>query len=189
MTDDKRHSSLADKGDSILVIIDVQEKLFPHVLEKEKVLKNLVKLIKVAKLLEVPIILTEQEKLGETLGPLKNSLGDSYFLIKKLSFSCMGVDEFVDRLKELGKKTCVLTGIESHICVQQTAFELLEAGYHVHVVEDAVSSRKNIDLENSLEKMKSSVIVTTTETIMYEWMKTAKDEKFKDFLEIVKTNQ
>jgi len=180
---------LVDKETSFLVIIDVQKNLYAHVLEKEKLLKNLVKLVKVARLLDIPIILTEQKKLGETVKSLKWLLRKSYSPIKKLSFSCMRESEFRDKLNELNRDTGVLTGLESHICVQQTALDMLDVGYSVHVVKDAVSSRKNIDLETSIEKMiLSDVIVTTTETVMYEWMKTANDEKFKDFLEIVKTD-
>jgi nicotinamidase-related amidase len=178
-----------EKETSFLVIIDVQKNLYAHVLEKENLLKNLVKLVKVARLLEIPIILTEQKKLGETIKPLKTLLRKSYSPIKKLSFSCMRENEFRDKLNELNRDTGVLTGLESHICVQQTALDMLDAGFSVHVVKDAVSSRKNIDLDTSIEKMKiSDVIVTTTETVMYEWMKTANDEKFKDFLQIVKTD-
>ena len=179
----------AERENSVLVIIDVQERLYPKVLEKENLLKNLVKLVRVARLLEIPIIVTEQQKLGETVNQLKKSLGKLYSPIKKLSFSCMNVNEFRDKIMESGRDTFILTGIESHICVQQTALHLLDAGHSVHVVKDAVSSRKNIDLETSIEKMKiSDVIVTTTETVMYEWMKTAEDEKFKEFLEKVKTD-
>jgi len=179
----------AERENSVLVIIDVQERLYPKVLEKENLLKNLVKLVRVARLLEIPIIITEQQKLGETVNQLKKSLGKLYFPIKKLSFSCMNVNEFRDKIMESGRDTFVLTGIESHICVQQTALHLLDAGHSVHVVKDAVSSRKNIDLETSIEKMKiSDVIVTTTETVIYEWMKTAEDEKCKEFLEKVKTD-
>ena len=179
----------AERENSVLVIIDVQERLYPKVLEKENLLKNLVKLVRVARLLEIPIIVTEQQKLGATINQLKRTLGKLYSPIKKLSFSCMRENEFRDRLHELARDLCILTGIETHICVQQTAQDMLDAGYAVHVVKDAVSSRKNIDLETSIEKMiLSDVIVTTTETIMYEWMKTANDEKFKDFLEIVKTD-
>jgi nicotinamidase-related amidase len=183
----RKHPSLSDRGDSVLIIIDIQEKLYPYVKNPNFIL-NVSKIIKTSQLLDIPVITTEQEKLGRTIEPLRQVLGKSYNPINKMSFSCFDNEDFRERLKELKKKTCILTGIEGHICVQQTALDLSHNDYVVHVVEDAVSSRNEIDLSSALNKMRSSgIIITTTETVMYELMRTADDERFKRFLEIVKS--
>ncbi len=186
MTLHRRHPNLVCGKDCVLIIIDIQEKLYPHV-KNPNFVSNLNKLIKTSQLLGIPIIVTEQEKLGQTIEPVRQALGKVYNPIKKMSFSCMDNKEFRERLEELKKRTCILTGIESHICVEQTALDLLENGYKVHVIEDAISSRKEIDLNSALSKMRySGIIVTTTEMIMYELMRTAEDKRFKEFLKIVK---
>lgn len=189
MNTHKRHPQIADIRDSVLVIIDVQEKLYPHIVNNEKLILNVKKLVKTAKLFKIPIILTEQEKLGQAVKTLRNILNDSYIPIKKVAFSCFEEEEFRKKLKDLKRTTCILTGIESHICIEQTALDLLENDYSVHVVEDAISSRKKSDLETAINKMRSSgVIVTSTEIVMYELMKRADDNRFKEFLEIVKSS-
>ena len=182
-----RHPHLAERKDSVLVIIDVQEKLYPHVIDKERLISNIKKLVKVTKLLGIPVIVTEQEKLGETLEQLREVLKESYVPIRKTTFSCIEEDKFRKRLEKLKKSTFILTGIESHVCIEQTALDMLKSGYRVHVVEDAVSSRNKTDLKAAIKKMSSSgVTITSTETVMYEWMERADDEKFKEFLEIAK---
>lgn len=183
----KKHPFIVGRKDSILIIIDIQEKLYPKILEGETLILNLKKLIKTAKLLEIPIIITEQEKLGQTLESLRQTLGEAHKPIRKISFSCMDNEEFRERLEKLKKRTCILTGIEGHVCIEQTALDLSQNGYKVHVIEDAISSRKESDLNSAFSKMKSSdIIVSTTEMVMYELMRTADDERFKEFLEIVK---
>lgn len=185
----RKHPNLADKKDTVLVIIDIQEKLYPHILENERLVLNIKKLIHVAKLLDIPIIVTEQENLGQTVKSIRESLKDSYTPIKKTTFSCIGEEKFNKRLKELRRSTFILTGIESHICIEQTALDLLENNFKVHVVKDAISSRKREDLDCAMNKMKSfGVIITSTETIIYELMERSDDKRFKEFLEIVKIN-
>jgi len=163
--------------------------LYPHILEKERLILNIKKLIHVAKLLDIPIIITEQEKLGQTVKSIRELLKRSYTPLKKSTFSCMGEEKFRKRLKGLKRHTFILTGIESHICIEQTALDLLENGYRVHAVKDAISSRKREDLDCAINKMKpSGIIITSTETIMYELMERSDDEKFKEFLRTVKIN-
>lgn len=186
----QRHPHLAERNDSVLVVIDIQEKLIKHIQNKEKLISNIKKLIKTALLFDIPIILTEQEKLGQTVKPLIEVLGKSYQPIRKLTFSCMGNEKFREIIKTLKRSTFILTGIENHVCIEQTAFDMLESGYKVHVVKDVVASRKERDSEIAIEKMKSAgVIITSTEMIMYELMRKAGTPEFKKFLEIVKSSE
>jgi nicotinamidase-related amidase len=185
----KRHPNLADKKECVLIIIDVQDKLFKHIYNQKKLSKNIQKLIKTSQLFDIPIIIVEQEKLGKTIPEIRQLLGKSYQPISKIVFSCFKNKTFKEKLKQVKKKTCILVGIENHICINQTAHDLLENGYKVHVVEDAISSRNKMDIQSSIDKMRySGIVITSTEMIMYELMEKSDDNIFKQFLEIVKSN-
>ncbi|MCW1298178.1 MAG: isochorismatase family protein [Candidatus Parvarchaeota archaeon] len=188
----RKHSSIAGRNESILLIIDVQDKLYDKIVEKEKLLSNIKKLVSVAKILGIPIIVTEQERLGDTIELLKKVLGNDYSSIKKISFSCMDNEEFRKKIKELCKKrfynTFIVAGIEAHICVEQTALDLLANDYKVHVVKDAISSRRKEDVETAISKMeKNGIIVTSTEMVIYELLGSAGNEDFKKVLKIIKS--
>ena len=177
-----------DVDNTVLVIVDVQEKLTNVVCEKERLCQEFVKLIKGVKVLEVPIVLTEQNPrgLGPTISEIK-ALLLNFEPIYKMSFSCLGEDEFPKRLKDLGRKQVILTGIETHVCVYQTAMDLIDAGYDVQVVADCVSSRTPANKETALEKMKRAGIdITSTEIILFELLKTADSPKFREIASIIK---
>ncbi len=165
-----------------LVVIDMQEKLFPHIHEKDEVLLNTYKLVKAFEVLGLPITFTEQIKLGETIKPLSNLAKD---VVKKTSFSCMGEDEFLKRI--MGDRVFVLTGIETHICVLQTAIDMLKYGFKVFVSADCTSSRKEYDKNIAIKRMiQEGIKISTSESIIYEILRDAKHEKFKEILNIVK---
>ncbi len=165
-----------------LVIIDMQEKLLPHVADSDSVLLNTFKLAKAFKILNLPVTATRQIKLGETVSPLREILDNVY---EKTTFSCMGCEEFVRKI--MGDKKFVLAGIETHICVLQTALDMLKYGFEVHVAVDATSSRKEVDRETAIRRMiQEGVKVTTAEAVIYDILKDAKHEKFKEILEIIK---
>ncbi len=175
--------------DSVLVIIDIQEKLFNVILAKEQVLKNIIKLVKVAKILKIPIILTEQnpQGLGRTIPELTQVLGSDYKPIEKTSFSCFGSREFRKRLEELARKTLLITGIESHICVYQTAVDAISHGYKPVVIYDATGSRLETDYRITLYRLISKGIdVATTDMVIFELVRDASHPVFKDILKIVK---
>ena len=177
-----------DIENAVLVIVDVQEKLTNVMYGKEKLRLEIDKLIKGIVVLEVPIILTEQNPkgLGLTIPDVKSLLPD-IDPIHKMSFSCLGEREFPRRLKDLGRKQVILTGIETHVCVYQTAMDLIVSGYYVQVVADCVSSRTPENKEIALDKMKRSGIdVTSTEIILFELLKTAHNTKFKEIVSIIK---
>ncbi len=178
---------IINKQDSFLLVIDLQEKLVPHISGINEIILNSKKLIKTFKILDIPIVVTEQEKLGSTINEIKILFNNKFSPIRKASFSCFLEEEFKRKLEEIKRKTCIISGIEAHICVEQTALDLLNMGYNVHVVADAIGSRKEKDKEIALQKLcRCGVLPTTTEMVMYELIKTATSKKFKEILKLVK---
>jgi len=178
---------LISKEGTVLVIIDVQEKLFPFVAEKEKVAENIQRLIKFAQIVKIPIILTEQypKGLGRTIKEIEELI-PKIEPIEKVEFSCFESDGFKNALLKLGAKTIILTGIETHICVSQTAIEGLSS-HRMCVVSDAVSSRNIEDKHIGLERVKQSgVTILSTEMLIYEILKKAGTNEFKEALRLVK---
>ncbi|MEM2129243.1 MAG: hydrolase [Candidatus Bathyarchaeia archaeon] len=181
-------TKLMSKDEPILIIIDVQEKLFTHIAEKETVLENLEKIIKFMYIIKIPIIITEQypKGLGPTVPEVKNLISD-FKPIEKLEFSCFGSQEFRKALEKTGKKTLILAGIEAHICVTQTAIEGLENGYKIYVVEDATSSRNLQDKTTAINRMRQNgAIIISTEMLIYELLKKAGTLEFKETLKLIK---
>lgn len=180
-------NNLLSKEGAVLLIIDVQEKLFPHMEEKEKIVENLQRLIKFAKIMEIPIILTEQysKGLGKTIPEIKRLI-PHIRPIHKVEFSCFGSEEFKRLMKEMEAKTLILTGIETHICITQTALEGLSS-YRICVISDAVSSRTIENKQIALERMRQNgVIISSTEMLIYEILRKAGTEEFKKCLTLVK---
>jgi nicotinamidase-related amidase len=184
----KHHPAILTKDDTALIIVDVQEKLLPYVTDKEEVVKNLKMLIRFAYIMGIPIILTEHypKGLGRTVPEIKEVL-KNYESFEKVIFSCFGSEEFKSKLKELEIKTLMLAGIESHICVQQTALDALNAGYKVHIIADAISSRTLRNLKVGIEKVRQfGGVISSTEMAMYEIMERADTMEFKEVLKLVK---
>ena len=182
------HRILLTTDNTVLVVIDFQERLFPVMHDKEKLLRNVVKLIKGVKVLEIPVILTEQypKGLGPTIPEIKELLPDIK-PIEKVCFSCCDEEAFCRSLESLKRQQVLIAGIEAHICVYQTAMALARAGYEVQVVGDCVSSREPENKLVSLFKMGAAGISpTTTEMALFELLKVAKGDKFKQISSIVK---
>ena len=173
---------------TVLVLIDFQERLFPVMYDKDKLLRNVLKLIRGAKVLEIPIVLTEQypKGLGPTLPEIKELLPDNK-PVEKVCFNCCDDGAFRKSLEALKRKQVLVAGIEAHICVYQTAMALLRDGYEVQVVGDCVSSRESENRLVSLFKMGAAgVSPTTVEMALFELLKVASGEKFKQISNIVK---
>ena len=174
---------------TILLVIDVQERLFPLIFEKEQLLKNLENLIKGAKILGIPILLTEQapDKVGKTIAQL-SLLFNSQKPLEKMTFSCFADANFVQVLgSQEGRREILIAGIETHVCVYQTARDLLNAGYDVQVVADAVSSRTKENKNIGLERIKAEGgTLTSTETALCELLQRAEGEKFKEIIKLIK---
>jgi nicotinamidase-related amidase len=177
--------SLIAREDCALIIIDVQEKLLPAVSDKEKVVENVVRLVKFANIIGLPIIVTEQEKLGNTVPEVKKELANVQ-PINKVHFNCFFCNDFAARIDTLGKSTLVLAGAESHICVAQTAIFALPR-FNVHIISDAVSSRVQENRIISIERMRQcGAIISSTEMFIYELLQKAGTDEFKAVLPLVK---
>ena len=175
------------RDNAILVFIDVQGKLSEMVDGSEALLGNLQRLLQGMNALEVPVMVTEQipEKLGPTREMFQEFITSP--AIAKSSFSCCGEPAFFNALEETGRKQVILCGIETHICVYQTALELIASGHKVYVVTDAVSSRNPANRELALRRMeKVGIRLTGTEMVLFELLGNAKDPAFKSILQVVK---
>lgn len=173
---------LIDKEKSAVVLVDVQEKLHPHVLEPERVSHNCEWILDLATELHVPIIVSEQypRGLSHTIKPLHSYIAQDRF-VEKTHFSCCGDAKFMDVWRRQEKKQAILVGIETHVCILQSALELKEAGFEVFVVVNAVSARNHIDHKYGLERMKQQRIhLVTCEMIFFEWIKNAEIPNFKN---------
>ena len=173
---------------TVAVVIDIQEKLFPHIDGHQALEKNCQILINGLNELDIPIIVTEQYRKG--LGPTLQSLQTlftEFEPIEKLSFSCCGNGNFLDALREHGKRNTIICGIETHVCVQQTVIDLVERGYQPVVIEDCVSSRRKHDKEIAIRRMlREGAIITSYEAILFELCKVAGTEQFKTISKLVK---
>jgi nicotinamidase-related amidase len=173
---------------TVLVLIDIQERLFPVMSAKEKLLQNIVKLIQGAKALEIPVILNEQypKGLGPTIPEIKRLLSDVK-PIEKISFSCCDNEAFGKALESLKRKQVLVAGIEAHVCVYQTAMALARKGFETQVVTDCVSSREPDNKTMAIQKMGlSGILPTSTEMALFELLKVAQGDKFKQISSIVK---
>lgn len=176
----------AKKDDCILLVIDIQEKLADTMIDKHGLIENVKALGNIAGVFRLPVLVTEQEKLGETVPELRETLADCP-KIRKLEFSCCQNKEFMSKLRGFGERSVVVCGIEAHICILQTVLDLVEKGHNVQVVGDAVSSYSTIDRDTAIERMRDAgATITTTEALVYELMEKAGTEEFRRILEIVK---
>lgn len=176
---------LAERDDSVLMVIDVQSKLTPVIHEFPKLTANLVKLIRTARILDIPVLVTEQQNLGATAEELRTDL-EPFRAISKISFSAMGSPEVADALNHLGRGTLLLTGIETHVCVFQTAIEAARR-FRVQVVADATSARNPRNLDIALHRLRAAGIgVTSTEMLMYELLQRAGTDEFRSTLPLLK---
>ena len=166
--------------DTALLVVDIQEKLLPKIMQAGEVLRNASFLVNAAKVLGVPVIATEQypKGLGPTVEPIRGLLTTVW---EKKTFSAVAEGGALDFLKSDARIKVVVVGIEAHICVMQTVLDLLNQGFHVFVCVDAVSSRYAIDVKIALKRMQQAgAILVTAETCVYEWLETAANPAFKE---------
>lgn len=173
-----------------LVVVDIQEKLLPPIFNKESLVKNSQLLIRLAKILSIPILVTTQysQGLGPTVSEIASLLRDVP-ATDKMEFGCFGSDQFRSRLKAMpgNRNTVLLCGMESHICVTQTALGALNEGYLVHVASDAVGSRAEWNWKIGLERMKAAgAVISSTEMMMYELLRCSGTPQFKELLPYLK---
>ncbi len=173
-----------------LIVVDMQEKLLPPIWEKERLVRNARLLIRLAGVLKIPALVTTQyaKGLGNTVPDIASLLPDTQ-PIDKLMFSCFGSDVFCSLLKRLpGQRTTILlSGMETHICVMQTALGALREGYLVHVASDAVSSRTELNWRIGLDRMRAAgAILSSTEMMIYELLRSSGAPAFRELLPYLK---
>lgn len=180
-----RSPELMSAADTALLVVDVQGKLITLVPDHKRIIWNIRRLIDGAKALNVPVAATEQypKGLGPTVPELAERLGA---ISAKTDFSCLACHEIVDDWAATGISRVLLSGIEAHVCIQQTAFDLLAAGYRVYLAVDAIGARYDIDYQTALRRMDSAgVTLTTTESALFEWCQRSGTPQFKQISALV----
>lgn len=173
---------LMKRDESLLLIIDVQERLAPVMDSPREVITGCSKLIGVAAQLKIPFMITEQypKGLGATMIDLRNAAGNDCCFYPKQEFSCARNPEIMEKIKASGKKQVIIAGVETHICVLQTAIDLRDAGYEVFVVSNACSSRNPVQNVIAFQRlMRHDVDIVSTEMVIFEWLEKAGSDEFK----------
>ncbi len=176
------------KDHTVGLVIDVQERLLPHITGHEVLLKNVETLILGLNALDVPVMVTEQYKkgLGDTVQAIREAIGN-FDPMEKMTFSCCDDPQISVRLNSMAIKNVIVCGVESHVCVLQTAIDLLESGFQPVVVEDCISSRKVLDKEIAVRRMnREGVIITSYESILFELARVSGTDTFKTISKLVK---
>jgi len=173
-----------------LLVIDIQEKLLPPIFQKKQLVRNSALLIRLAGILKMPAIMSTQyaKGLGNTVPEVASLLPDTVAIDKQM-FSCFGSDVFCSTLKRLpgNRNTVLLCGMESHICVMQTALGALREGYVVHIASDAVSSRTEWNWRIGLERMRAAgAVISSTEMAIYELLRSSAAPGFREVLQHLK---
>lgn len=184
-----RSPELMSRGDSALLVVDVQTRLVEAMTPPATLIWNIRRLLDGAAALQVPFAATEQypRGLGPTVAPLAKRLGE---IPAKLMFSCRECFEIFEAWKERGIFKILVVGIEAHVCVQQTVLDLLSNGFRVWVAVDAVASRFELDRDTALRRMESSgATLTTTEAALFEWCEAAGTSEFKTISALVRETQ
>ena len=185
MTAPHERHGLIDRQGTCLVLIDIQEKLFPLMRERDRLLENTLRLARFAEIVKIPVVLTEQVKLGATLSQIREALPGEH-PVEKTAFDCFRSEGFRDRIESLAPRTVVLAGIEAHICVAQTALHALP-DLRVHVVTDAIAARLPGNRRVGLDRMAAAgATLSSTEMFLFELMVEAGTDTFRKVLPLVK---
>jgi nicotinamidase-related amidase len=182
-------SRLLDRERSALLIIDVQEGYRGHTFEHDRMVRAVRRLLEAAKVLRVPVLVTEQYPagLGHTQCEIADGFPDGQTVIEKMSMSCLGQSRFADALAKLDRSQVVVCGIEAHACVNQTVHDLLDRGYQVHVPYDSTTARFEHDYRIGWQKIiGSGAIPSTVEMACLEWVRTAEAPEFKAIHGLIK---
>ena len=185
------HPMTLDRARTALVVIDVQERLFPAMDadHREEVMRNIKVLTATARRLNLGTLVTEQypKGLGHTLPEVKDALPPGVQPVEKVAFSCQGVEAFRSRLTATGARQLLLAGIEAHVCVLMSALDLLAEGYAVHIVADAVTSRTQANWRLAMAQLRQAgAVVTTTETVLFQLLRQADTDDFRELARLIR---
>ena len=179
---------MLSKENTLLLVIDIQEKIFQKMNEQVETEANILRLIEGSKVLDIPIVWTEQypKGLGRTIKSVRNAL-QGHEVLKKITFSCLDESKIRNKIESYKKKQILICGIETHVCVYQTAIDLMERNFEVHIVSDTVMSRKDLNYHIALDKLRDmGAQITSMEMALFELQKVAKGDTFKAISEIIK---
>jgi nicotinamidase-related amidase len=183
---------LLNRDKSQLLIVDVQDKLLDAISGKDRVVERCVRLVRAARMLHVPITLSEQypQGLGPTVDPIREASANAGFVVDKVEFSCLRNEALRDRLHELrrqGRPQVVVGGIEAHVCVLQTAIDLEAQGFEAFVVADAIGSRSKISRKLAMTRLlKAGADIVDSEMVMFEWLERSGTPEFKELQALIK---
>ncbi|MGD8569579.1 MAG: hydrolase [Gammaproteobacteria bacterium] len=180
---------IAGAHTSQLVLVDLQTRLLQAMADRNNLLRHCEILVKAARTLSVPLLATEQypQGLGHTDPVLSEALPSDVTPVDKTCFSCCGADRFTTAMSKLNRKQVILVGIEAHVCVLQTALDLVRQGKTVFVAADATDSRSANNKQLALERMRQAgIIITSTESVLFEWLRDAKHEQFKSVAALIR---
>ena len=180
---------MLDIENSLVILIDIQERLVGMLNKQEPVIKATSTLASATSIMNIPMVITEQypKGLGSTITDITSVIDESTPILEKTSFSAMLTPEFADKIKSLGKKNIIVGGIETHICVYQTVLALLNEGFNVVVAKDACASRSTDCFKTGIELMKDAgAKISNVETILFELLKTSKNPHFKPVQMLIK---
>ncbi len=178
-----------EKDRTALVVVDVQERLFPFIHEHERVEQETARLVRGVRTLGLPIIVTEQytKGLGPTIASVRDALEDDYRPLEKMTFSCCGDKPFMKALEETERQQILLCGIEAHVCVYQTAIDMLDQGFRVYLVTDAVGSRVAANRELALVRVEQGGgYLTSVEMALFELLQLSGTDEFKAISKLIK---
>lgn len=185
---DTRHPTVARKGESLLLVIDCQERLWKVIQDRVDLERQIGILVRGAQILSVPCIVTEQypKGLGPTIPGLAEAANGAE-VMEKSTFSCLGDTAFLERLRESDAGTVIVSGIEAHICVQQTALDALADGYQVQVVADGVGTRSAGNKGIALRRLEQAgAVITCVESVLFDWMERCDTDAFKEVQGLLK---
>ncbi|MFH2202237.1 MAG: hydrolase [Elusimicrobiota bacterium] len=180
---------LLDPNKSVLLVVDIQEKFVPVVHEFRALIAKAKALIEGAKLLDVPVVVSEQypKGLGPTVAELADALPAGALKFEKTAFGCLGDEIITERLASLDRPQVVVCGIEAHVCMNQTVHQLLAAGYEVHLIEDALSARDPKNIEIGRRKMElAGAVPSSVEMALFEWMGHSRHAQFRAVQALIK---
>lgn len=181
--------TILNENDSLVLIIDIQERLLNATFNKDLLIKNAKIIAKAASVLNIPIIITEQypQGLGYTTPELKECISDNSKIFEKTSFSVLDNIDIANSIDKFNRKQIIILGIETHICVSQTAHALILNGYDVTLIQDASGSRSEFQHNAGIDRIRTNGgNIITTEIALFEWLKSSKHEKFKEIQQLIK---
>jgi len=178
-----QHPNLLTTQNSVLLLVDIQDRLIQAMPEEssENMLESSIRLTEAANLLDIPVFLTEQypQGLGSTVSTLNDKQSSTVQRFEKTNFSCVAAEGFMAALKQSERKQVIIAGQETHVCILQTALELMQQGYQVHILEDACCSRKAEHKFYALQRLQQQgATISNFESVLFEWLRDAKNPHF-----------